>query len=452
MAREVFTNLTSLESGTLSGRTPRFSRHEGAWTACAFATLAYACTISISAPLNPLQVSFGLPLLGMFGVAVALLILGMIWMRRIDEGVLPISFGTVAWLTFPAALAWIGIIALSPSFHALSPVELFLFSFIWIMVALLTMALVRVWRVAEAPLVANVPVQSRAGRMRDYLTLAKPGLNGLVLFTAFVGFYLASVGPLNFRLCLLGMLGTALFAAGSSALNQFMERRVDALMRRTSVRPLPAGRIRPRNAVLFGVMLIFAGTVLLTLFVNLITAFLAMATLAVYLFLYTPLKRIDTFSTLAGGIAGALPPVIGWTAAGGKVDSVALTLFFILFLWQVPHFLSIAWKYREQYAAAGFLLITVDDETGRVTARQSLLYALVLFVVGLLPVLTGRAGMLYGWGAAILGGALAAFALFFLLRPTRVTAMRLFFASIIYLPLTLVIWMIDKAMTGGLSL
>ena len=433
-----------LESGPGVALPPRFSRHEGAWTACAFATLVYACTVALPGFGSAAFSSVGA--FGLVAVACALLGLGFIWLRRIDEGALPISFAAVLWLSFPSVAVWFGLLTLTPLFRSLTLLELFLFSFIWMMLALLSMALVRVWRVAESPLAAGIPAAGLAARARDYLTLAKPGLNALVLFTAFVGFYLASIGPFNFRLCLIAMLGTGLFAAGSSALNQFIERRVDALMRRTAVRPLPAGRIRPRNAVLFGMLLIFAGAIILTLFVNLMTAFLAMATLAVYLFLYTPLKRIDTFSTLAGGIAGALPPVIGWTAAGGRLDSLALTLFFILFLWQVPHFLSIAWKYRDQYRDAGFLLITVDDESGRVTARQSLLYAVVLFLVGMLPLLTGRAGALYGWGAALLGGALTLYALFFLLSPTRTTATRLFFVSIIYLPLILIVMMLDKAL------
>ncbi len=293
---------------------------------------------------------------------------------------------------------------------------------------------------------AAVPVRAPARPIpSDIAALFKPGLNGLVLVTTMVGFYMGAAGGLNLPLAAATLLGTGLVAAGASALNQFSERDSDAYMPRTASRPLPAGRIDPAVALRLGAALAVAGLALLALAVSPAAAFLAALTLAVYNFLYTPLKRINTLSTLAGAVSGALPPLIGWVAAAGSLDARAWILFHIMFLWQVPHFLAIAWKYRAQYAAAGMPMYSVLDERGRATGLQMLLYSIALIAVSLLPLRLGMTGWVYAGGALALGLALAWFAAVFTLRPAERAAMRLFFATIIYLPLLLGLMLAFKA-------
>lgn len=273
--------------------------------------------------------------------------------------------------------------------------------------------------------------------MNDFIELTKARLSLLVLITTLVGFLLGWNGPLDYFLLGATLFGTALAACGASALNQWWERALDGLMKRTEDRPLPAKRLHPRDALLFGLLCCFTGIALLFFFVNLLATGLALATVVIYVLAYTPLKRRTTLNTLLGAIPGALPPLIGWAAATNDVGMGGAVLFLILWFWQMPHFLAIAWLYREDYAAAGFRMLSVDDPEGFMTSRQALLYALGLLIVSLLPTILGMASVFYFTIALILGILFALSAFFFAQDRTLQNARKLFFASIIYLPLLL---------------
>jgi len=268
----------------------------------------------------------------------------------------------------------------------------------------------------------------------DRLELAKPRITTMVVFTAFVGFAMASPGPLPGALLAAALVGTGLVAAGAAVLNQVLERDTDALMERTRRRPLPSGRVQPTEALLFGALASATGLALLLWCCGVLAAGVAFATWASYLFLYTPLKRRSPLATLVGAIPGALPPVIGWTAASGSLDPGAFVLFAILFLWQIPHFLAIAWLYRDDYARAGFPMLPVVDREGSFTARQAVLHSLALLVVSLAPVAAGMAGVVYLAGALLLGVALTLFAFRLLSARDLPAARSLFLASVLYLP------------------
>ena len=274
--------------------------------------------------------------------------------------------------------------------------------------------------------------------------LFKMRLTTLVLLTTFVGFYAGWRGPMAWGLLLHAMLGTALLAAGASALNQLLERDYDAKMRRTQDRPLPSGRITPEAALLIGGVCAGAGLADLALAVNLLTAWLGALTLASYLLVYTPLKRLTTLNTAIGAIPGALPPLMGWTAARGEISGGGWSLFAILFFWQLPHFLAIAWIYREDYARAGFVMLPVLDPSGARTGKQALSHTLGLLPVSLCPFLFGLAGPVYLAGALALGAGLLWSAWAFSRRISVAGARRLFYASIIYLPLLLGLIVINK--------
>jgi len=274
--------------------------------------------------------------------------------------------------------------------------------------------------------------------------LFKMRLTTLVLLTAFVGFYAGWRGPMAWGLMLHTVLGTGLLAMGASALNQLMEREEDAKMRRTRDRPLPSGRITPQAALIIGGVCAGAGLIDLALAVNLLTALLGAATLAIYLFVYTPLKRVTTLNTVVGAIPGALPPLMGWTAARGELTVAGWALFAILFFWQLPHFLAIAWMYREDYAGAGFVMLPVMDPTGARTGKQALCHALGLLPVSLCPFVFGLAGTVYLAGALALGAVFAGCAFEFSRRISMAGARRLFYASIVYLPLLLALIVFDK--------
>jgi heme o synthase len=276
-------------------------------------------------------------------------------------------------------------------------------------------------------------------RAADFLALTKPRLNFLVVATAAVGYYLGSLTVLDYLRFATTVLGTALVAAGASALNQVYERRVDGLMRRTRLRPLPDGRIQPAEASIFGLVLSTAGLVLLAFGVNLLAAFVALATLVIYVGIYTPLKQRTSFATVVGAVPGALPPVIGWSGATGAITQEAWLLFGIVFLWQMPHFLSIAWLYKDDYAAAGFPMLPVIEPDGRSTARQVTAYGAALVPVSLAPAMVGLATPLYFVGALALGLAFLALGLRFAWRRSIPDARWLFLGSIVYLPL---IWML----------
>jgi len=243
------------------------------------------------------------------------------------------------------------------------------------------------------------------------------------------------------------LVGTALVAAGTNAFNQLRERDVDARMHRTRKRPLPSGRITPRAAGIFAAVISFAGVAYLALLVNLLTAGLAALTLASYVMLYTPLKRTTTLNTLIGAVPGALPIVGGWTAAGGRLDWAVGALFWILFLWQLPHFLALSWIYREDYRRGGFAMLAVRDPDGRETGWVALLYALTLLPISLLPTLFGVTGTLYLVGALVLGVAYAVASAAMARAATTPRAWRVFAVSILYLPALLTLMVVDKIAT-----
>jgi protoheme IX farnesyltransferase len=271
----------------------------------------------------------------------------------------------------------------------------------------------------------------------DVLELVKARLSFLVLITTLVGFLLGWQGPFDWVLLLATLLGTALSAAGAAALNQWWERDIDSRMKRTRDRPLPARRMQPQDALLFGLFFSLSGIAILALFANPRAAFLAFATIAIYILVYTPMKRISSLNTLVGAIPGALPPLIGWVAARGQYDTEGCLLFATLWFWQMPHFLAIAWMYKDDYADGGFVMLTANDPQGSVTSRQALLYSLFLIPVTLMPSILGFNSPIYFFGALALGMAFTTFALRFMMQRSRVAARNLFFSSIIYLPLLL---------------
>ncbi len=271
----------------------------------------------------------------------------------------------------------------------------------------------------------------------DVMTLVKARLSLLVLITTLVGFLIGWRGPLDWILLTATLVGTALCAGGAAALNQWWERDLDARMKRTRNRPLPSRRLQPVDALLCGVVFSLSGLAILAGFTNLRATFLAFATIAIYILVYTPMKRVSSLNTLVGAIPGALPPLIGWLAARGSYQLEGCLLFAILWFWQMPHFLAIAWMYREDYANAGCVMLPATDPDGSLTARQSLLYALCLLVISLLPGLMGFNSPVYFFGALVLGTVFAGYALKFLMNRDRNVARKLFFASILYLPLLL---------------
>jgi protoheme IX farnesyltransferase len=307
---------------------------------------------------------------------------------------------------------------------------------------------------ATEPILAVLDVSAAQGRriansnvLFDYWELTKPEINFLIAITAAAGFWLASTAPLTHFLwmqVLHTLLGTILVASGAATLNQLIELRYDAQMRRTARRPLPSGRIAPLHALWFGVSLSIFGVVYLAISTNALASFLAALTLLSYLFLYTPLKRITPLCTLVGAIPGAAPPLIGWAAARGRLDPDAWMLFAIVFLWQFPHFMSIAWMYREDYASAGYLVLPASELKDRFVAWQSLLPALGLFVVAIVPALRGQSGIVYFAGALVLGGVFLYYGVRFALQRSTACARQLLFTSILYLPVLFALLALDK--------
>ena len=282
-------------------------------------------------------------------------------------------------------------------------------------------------------------------RLPDYLELTKPRVTTLVLTSTLVGFYVGTTGRVDFWLLLHTLVGTGLAAAGSATLNQFLERTPDKLMKRTENRPLPSERLKPKSALVFGIALSLCGTAYLAIQVNFLSSLLALAVLASYLFLYTPLKQKTSLCTLIGAFPGAAPPVIGWTAATGMLDLRAASLFLILFLWQFPHFFAIAWMYREDYKRAGFQMLPLQDNRGIVTGQQILIYTMSLIPVSLLPSLLGMTRLVYLGGAVALGLLFLYYAFRAAHYRTAAEARRLLKASVIYLPLLLALMVLDKA-------
>jgi protoheme IX farnesyltransferase len=281
--------------------------------------------------------------------------------------------------------------------------------------------------------------------MSDFAELIKARLTLLVLLTTAVGFYLGAKGPINFIRLFHAFFGTALAASGAAALNQWWEHRLDALMHRTRTRPIPAGRMLPRDAFILGSVLALAGVVYLALACNWLSASLAAATIVIYIFAYTPLKRISTTNTLVGAIPGALPPMIGWVAATGRLDPGAWSLFAILFFWQMPHFFAIAWMYREDYARAGFEMVSKGDDTGTRSASQAVLFCMALLLACGFPAFLNIVNHLYLAFELLLNGLFILVAMRFLRTQVPADARKLFVASIIYLPLLLLALVLTKS-------
>jgi protoheme IX farnesyltransferase len=290
--------------------------------------------------------------------------------------------------------------------------------------------------VASPEAAVAAAAHSRAG---DLSALAKPRLNMLVVVSAVAGYVMAGGGAHDVWRLLWMITGTALVAGGASAFNQVIERDTDGLMARTKLRPMPDGRVTSRDALAFAWLLTIAGLVVLAAGANLLSAAVAFVTLASYAVVYTPLKRRSSFATVVGAIPGALPPVIGWAAAEDALSRGSWVLFGIVFLWQLPHFLAIAWIYRDDYARAGLPMLPVIEPDGRSTARQAVIYCAALFPVSLAPTLIGMTGTVYFAGAFVLGLAFLWLAIRFGLTRSVPDARRLFFGSIIYLPL---LWML----------
>ena len=299
--------------------------------------------------------------------------------------------------------------------------------------------------VADAPVIVAAPEPQTYTLLRDLVMLTKARLTLLVLMTTALGFGFGSGRGVDWFLFFRVMFGTAFVAASASVLNQFIERKVDRLMRRTQDRPLPAGRMVPGTALGLGVLLAVAGLIYLQNRVSPLCAGLAGGTLATYVALYTPMKRKSAWCVTIGAIAGAIPPVIGWAAATGSLGTGAWILFGILFFWQMPHFLSLAWLYRDDYAQAGFFMLRRNDTVGMKAATESLLCAVALTVVTLLPVFLGMAHPMYAVVALACDGWLLACAALFLAQRNRASARRLFLASIVYLPLVMALLMVCRS-------
>lgn len=280
--------------------------------------------------------------------------------------------------------------------------------------------------------------------LHDWSELCKLRLTSLVLLTTLVGLYCGSAGRLDLWRTVFTLLGTVLVAAAAAVLNEWLERDLDAKMERTAQRPLPAGRVSPDEALLGGALMSAVGLAILYFGVYAPVAFLAAATLALYLFLYTPMKKLTVLNTLVGAVPGAIPPLLGFVAGRGRIGPEGWALFSILFLWQIPHFLSIAWRYREDYRRAGFRMLPCSDERGRVTGLVATLYCLALLVVAVWPFYLGAAGSWYLAGSILLSLGFAAGAARFAFQPTRETARSLFLVSVAYLPVLLILLVADR--------
>lgn len=291
---------------------------------------------------------------------------------------------------------------------------------------------------------AAVPVAATPGRLADLFVFTKVRVNALVVATTAAGFYMGSPDGMNVAVLVGTVVGTALVAGGAAALNQISERDLDRLMDRTRQRPVAEGRMSVGEARLIAWAASLLGLALLAVVANTLATIVAAITLATYAFVYTPMKRMNSFSTVVGAVPGALPPVIGWAAARGSVEAPAWALFMIVFLWQLPHFLAIAWLYREDYARAGFPMLPVVDPDGASTARQSLLYATALLPVSILPSALGLSGLGYAVSALVLGLAFIGMGIRFAVRRTKPNARLFFLTSLIYLPAIWIAMMIDR--------
>ena len=284
-------------------------------------------------------------------------------------------------------------------------------------------------------------------RLADFWEMTKPGITLMVVLTAGLGFLLAEQGRFSFLLLVHTLLGTGLVSAGASVLNHVLERDTDALMQRTANRPLPTGRANPDGALFFGVVLAVCGILDLAFAVNLLTALLGVVALAGYVFVYTPLKRRSSLATISGAVPGAIPPMMGWSAVRNDLDLAAWVLFGILFFWQMPHFLAIAWLCREDYAKGGFPMLPVLDPEGIRTGRQAILYGAALVPLSLMPSLLGLMGTFYFVGALAFGLVYLWFAFGFAKARSNPAARRLMLASLLYFPALLLVMLLDRVVS-----
>ena len=290
-----------------------------------------------------------------------------------------------------------------------------------------------------------IALPATRSRANDFVALAKPRLNVLVVASSLAGYVMADGDISNAVRVVFTVVGTALVAGGASAFNQVIERNPDSLMRRTRLRPVPDGRLQPGESLVFATALSVFGLLILAAGVNILAAAVALSTLLTYALIYTPLKRRSPFSTVVGAIPGALPPVIGWAAARDGLSQGAWVLFGIVFLWQLPHFLAIAWIYREDYARAGFPMLPVIEPDGRSTARQAVFYCAALLPVSLAPTLLGMTDTTYFVAALVLGLLFLGLTLKFARTRAPIDARRLFFGSIIYLPILWILMIVFRA-------
>jgi protoheme IX farnesyltransferase len=281
-------------------------------------------------------------------------------------------------------------------------------------------------------------------KFEAYVELTKPRITFLIVLTAAAGFFLGAREGVDFLKLLNALLGIAVLSSGIATLNQVMERDLDRLMRRTAARPLPTGKVSPAEALLFGAGLTILSEIYLAIFVNPLTAALGIGVIVGYVFLYTPLKTRTSLSTVVGAFPGAMPPLMGWTAASNQFELGAWVLFAILFLWQFPHFLAIAWMYREDYGKAGILMLPVVEPDGHMTARQIVLYTAMLLPVSLIPTLIGIAGKTYFFGALVLGILFLAASFAAALSKSRQRARQLLLASVLYLPILFGLMVLNK--------
>jgi heme o synthase len=291
----------------------------------------------------------------------------------------------------------------------------------------------------------STPIENDKGILGVWSELIKARLTFLVLLTAGIGYYMGNPGAVSVLGLLHLLVGTGFVAASAAALNQWLEREHDAKMRRTEDRPLPSGRLRPEPVLWGGMAGAAVGLVYLAWLVNPLVSVLGAVTLLIYLGVYTPLKRLTWLNTAVGAVPGALPPLMGWVAARGSLEGSGWILFAILAFWQIPHFLAIAWLYREDYARASYVMLPSVDPTGARTGRQALVCSIGLGGVSLLPAVVGMAGWFYLAGAILLGTAFIGLALAFLAEVTEVRARRLFYGSILYLPVLLAFLALDKS-------
>ncbi|HEV8134751.1 MAG TPA: heme o synthase [Pyrinomonadaceae bacterium] len=297
---------------------------------------------------------------------------------------------------------------------------------------------------ASAVATIERPRLSARERASAYVELTKPRITFLIVLTSAAGFGLASRRGIDYLALVSALLGIALLSSGIATLNQYAERDLDGLMRRTAGRPLPSGKLAPWEALAFGAGLTIAAEVYLLLLVNPLSALLGLTVIAGYLFGYTPLKTRSSLSTVVGAFPGAVPPLIGWTAATGTLSIEGWVLFAILFLWQFPHFLAIAWMYREDYSRAGILMLPVVEPDGRVTAQQIVLYTLMLIPVSLLPTVLGISGRFYFFGAIVLGLLFLYSSIRAAFSMSRQQAKQLLLASVLYLPLLFILMVVNK--------